>query len=318
MDLALIGSIAPDSRPVYATGMLSFSRFLLSRGKVDTIPPEDPGDLPRWLFSFSRQSTGASYLSHVVKACHLAKVSTEWFPPAVRDLLKRARRSRTGDAESLAPPVYRLDITERMFQWGRSHWPAFAFLAAFAYAFGLRVPSEALPARKETLSIRQDSREVVWTFFQGRKHKPLRHSSVRACVCPSSSRRVLCPYHLALEWLAQIPAGGFLFPGDQMCSSPISSSKVSNVLKSLGENWGYCNWRRWASHGWRRGVASETALTALRAPGTPASRLQTILEADDWSPTGRSYLLYISSIFGEAVAIGASSSLIAESDGEDE
>ena len=80
-------------------------------------------------------------------------------------------------------------------------------------------------------------------------------------------------------------------------------------MKALGHKWGYKNFKRWATHGWRRGLACDTAMSA--------TALQATLDAGDWSEMSRSYLLYIATIFGEREARAAADVLAADSDVED-
>ena len=65
---------------------------------------------------------------------------------------------------------------------------------------------------------------------------------------------------------------------------------------------------RWATHGRRRGIASETALTA--------STLEPVLGAGDWSAHSRAYVLYIASVHGNLGARAAAEALMEESDDE--
>ena len=130
----------------------------------------------------------------------------------------------------------------------------------------------------------------------------------RECVCDRNRRAVLCPFHAALDLLARTPSGGFLFPGET-AGSPISYDKVNTQLKAFGHEWGAPNWKRWASHGWRRGLATETALSA--------HALEEVLKAGDWSKNARSYLLYIATIWGGREAAWAAESFAGESDESD-
>ena len=69
--------------------------------------------------------------------------------------------------------------------------------------------------------------------------------------------------------------------------------------------------RQDATHGWRRGLACDTAMSA--------TALQATLDAGDWSEMSRSYLLYVASIWGEREALAAAQVLaVDESDGEDD
>ena len=102
--------------------------------------------------------------------------------------------------------------------------------------------------------------------------------------------------------------GGFLFPGPQM-GTHISYEKVRKHLKALGSKWGYKNAARWATHGWRRGIACDTAMSA--------TALQSTLDSGDWSEMSRSYLVYIASILGEREARAAAEVLAADSGDEE-
>ena len=102
-----------------------------------------------------------------------------------------------------------------------------------------------------------------------------------------------------------IPQGGFLFPGP-LDGSHISYDQVRKHLKALGFRWGYKNAARWATHGWRRGIACDTVMSA--------SALRATLDSRDWSEMSRSYLLYIASILGEREALAAAEVLAADSD----
>ena len=80
-------------------------------------------------------------------------------------------------------------------------------------------------------------------------------------------------------------------------------------LKALGSRWGWRNAAKWATHGWRRGFACDTAMSA--------TALQATLDAGDWSEMSRSYLLYVASILGEREALAAAEVLAVDSDEDD-
>lgn len=313
--LLSVGSIKPgDSRDSYASGILSFARFLHSRGRDDIIPPEDPEDLRRWTLAFLSKSTGLSYIAHVAKACQVAGVGTDWWPENVRDLLKAAKhREVEGDPEVMALPVFRRETVEKIVSWATEHWLVMAYIAIMSFAFALRVRDECLPARRECLTLNPvaDPPEVTWTFFKGRKHVPGVSSKTRQCVCrdptpdnPDGVRVPLCPYHAAAELLHFAKPGAFLFPGDGPHHA--SYSYLNKQLKALGFKWGAKNAKRWASHGFRRGCATETALHCRY--------LEDIFECGDWSPESRSYLLYIATAFGELEARAMAQSMMMEED----
>ena len=136
--LAVVGSIDGGSRSAYATGVMSFARFLLLRGKRDLIPPDDPLDLNRWLLAFKSHNTGAQYLAHIKKACAVPNVGVAWWPENCRVVLRNSKYARVVDEASEARPVFRREQVQKMEDWGLEHWPAFAYLALFCFAFGHR------------------------------------------------------------------------------------------------------------------------------------------------------------------------------------
>ncbi len=67
------------------------------------------------------------------------------------------------------------------------------------------------------------------------------------------------------------------------------------MVKALGRFFGFANWKRWASHGWRRGKAFENVLSA--------KVLEPVLDDGDGSPKSRSFLRYLQAVYGELQAI---------------
>ena len=140
--MSMLGSIGPTSRGTYASGILNFARFLLYRRARDRVPPDEPKNLMYWMLAFKNHDTAASYLSHVKLACDIARVGIEWFPPYCSRIIRSAKYGILNDEEAEAPPVFRRDLTLRMFNFFLADgWWAMAYLALFAYCFGRRAPS---------------------------------------------------------------------------------------------------------------------------------------------------------------------------------
>ena len=106
--LSAMGSLAPSSRHVYATGIFSLAGFLLDRGLPDDIPPPAK-EVGFWLLAFRSPSTGAQYLSHVAKAVRIAGYAEDdWCPATAKDQLKSAGKERllAGCEEEFLPAVF--------------------------------------------------------------------------------------------------------------------------------------------------------------------------------------------------------------------
>jgi len=71
-------------------------------------------------------------------------------------------------------------------------------------------------------------------------------------------------------------------------------ASITKFLKTTAQLWGFKNWKRWATQGFRRGVAAEVALRS--------EHLAEILETGDWSAKSRAYLRYIAAVHGELEA----------------
>ena len=180
--------------------------------------------------------------------------------PWVGDMDPRLRLARIGTQRLAPPPRPRkcahLQDTVQIVTWAFStnsrRWTLWAGLAAVAYAFGFRVPSELLgqwgvgpnPARFVLLS----SREVRYGPYK-RKAQHHANFTTRSCLCGSAS--AVCP-HLWVEAFHELG----LVSAEYMSQSEFTKMLQVCVSDSLprgppGEE------RLWTSLVFRRGSAAD-------------------------------------------------------------
>ena len=189
-----------------------------------------------WAQLFRHEGTYANYLGYVRTGCMLANAEcTALDDPAV----KRAKASikKSQQFQPRERMWIRRELVERLMLWSLAHpaFEKFAKLWLLAYAFLLRLPSEALPAfagegDHQSALFMEGSNLVL--VLKRRKNKPGGSRLVRTCWCSESkvqlSRRiVLAPVSVC---------DGFSFRQHVQCTSLAAccaSSVDGSCLKEL-------------------------------------------------------------------------------------
>ena len=186
------------------------------------------------------------------------------------------------------------DTLEKLMEFAepRPHLQEYALLYLFAYAFLLRVPSEAVVATaivgKAALSVEGD---FLILALARRKNKPGGSRLVRGCWCKESP--ITCPYHKLRPWIEARARGGGLFPSVTAASALQRLREMLVAVKVPGAG-------PYRTHDLRRGHAKDLQLSGACVAcagrlvcdavlrGAP---LWKILQAGEWrSPAFLKYL----------------------------
>ena len=182
------------------------------------LPPSDAG-LAAWSRLFRRSGTYANYVSYLALACDAVGVSAD----ATRSrLVKRAKATlRKLEGPARVRRFIGEQLTARLFKATVNEDKSVAMLYLLAYAFMLRVPSEALPVltgdvgeqdlpvpagMHSRLGLRRG--ELVLQLAR-RKNRPHGSVLVRGCWC--SRCAATCPVHVLAPWLCALPEGSSPF-----------------------------------------------------------------------------------------------------------
>ena len=240
----------------------AFSVAVLHVRADRALPPSVRG-LVSWSLVFKCAGTFANYVSHVKIGCLLAGVPIDVFEHPV---VKRARAAVASRGLHASRPRHfvRHALLERLVRLASAAAAAeqWRYLWIVAYAFLLRVPSEAIPLRAGDPGV-----PAAWQaglFVHGeemrlrlRTRKNRRQGSLlsRRCWCADSS--ATCPVHALGPWLARHRRGEPLFP---LVSSASALCELRRALRILGvpDAAQYC------THDFRRGHAEAPARPALR------------------------------------------------------
>ena len=209
------------SLPSIRAGLRCWEAFCVRVLKHPRIQiPPSAADLVSWGALFRCAGTYSNYVSYVKVGCLLAGASVSVFksPEVLRG------KAAVGARHDFVPRprlFIRHMIVTRMavFSMSRPAWRQCAMLFMFAYAFLLRVPSEALPAvyidheddaptHPSALLVGPSS---VTLILLRRKNRPQGSRLMRECWCAQCPRT--CPVHVLGKWASQRPAGSHLFPG---------------------------------------------------------------------------------------------------------
>ena len=130
-----------------------------------------------------------------------------------------------------------------------------ALLYLFAYAFLLRVPSEAVLATREGnlrgVSIEGDY--IILTLAK-RKNKLQGSRLVRGCWCAEC--RETCPYHNLKGWVESKAIGERLFPS-------VTPKSALNTLRSMLRSLNVPDAKLYRTHDLRRGHAKDLQISGL-------------------------------------------------------
>ena len=262
---ALLGS-CPRSVASVRSGIrcwLAFAREVLGLDQERALPPSVRG-LVAWSMQFRCAGTYSSYLCHVRFGTLLAGASTCAFE---HEAVKRAKAAVSKRMLFVSRPRHfiNLPLLERLVEVAALFAFPYRFLWIIAYAFLLRVPSEALPLHAGDLT--PQCEHTAGLFFRNgemhlrlrrRKNRPHGSLLVRGCWCSRSPST--CPVHAVESWLAGLRPGDPLFPG-------LSAAEALRVLRGLLDFLNVERASEYRTHDFRRGHAE-----AVRCMSFPARR----------------------------------------------
>ncbi len=195
----------------------------------------------------------------------------------------------------------------------------YSLLFLMAYAFLLRVPSEAIPATAYGNGPCRLSREGPYLVLHldRRKNKPSGSRLVRGCWCKECPRT--CPIHVLGPLLDATAPGELLFP-------EVTAASALHTLRSMLRVLGKDRWHEYRTHDFRRGHAKDLQLSGEAVPavpkvmrwssllfGLPGAPLWQILAAGEWKSPA--FLLYLDMHKLESELVVQAH--VDESDGED-
>ena len=284
---ALIGSI-PRSHSSCISGMRSWAHFadkaLGLKGRE--FPPPIDGILA-WSTLFRSSGTFSNYLNYVKVGCQILELPCSVFSEHA-DEIRRAKAAIDKKRHFVPrqPLFIQAGLLERIAS--RAHNQSMAVyihLFIFAYAFLLRLPSEAIPVRRAGVGfalandcpglLEISSSEIVLHLYR-RKNKPGGSVLRRGCWC--SSHPGICPLHVLGPFTQAHRPGQQLFPG-------ITPSSAVNVLRAMLNSLQVKDAHLYRTHDLRRGHARD-----LQQSG---SNLAEILRAGEWRSAA--FLSYLDS-----------------------
>ena len=261
---------------------------------VDVIPPK-LDLLLSWSSLFRSERTLGNYLGYVKTACLLCGVSVEVFG---HDALKRAKNAVAKKQQFIRRPKLWLQRVQlqSMLEWcdREERHALFGALFLFAYAFLLRLPSEALPVTvgqgSGPCALYQDGDMMVLELAR-RKNKPSGSILRRGCWCGESART--CPLHVLGPLVANCEHGQRLFVVSAACALGI----LREILRGIGMD----KAESYRTHDLRRGHAQDLVESGVSlvvggnllvaSPCCAGATLAVILAAGEWrSPAFLSYI----------------------------
>lgn len=280
---AIIGR-CPGSLESAKSGLrawIGFYRDFL--GRKDSAFPPLVEDLLAWSRLFRHPGTFSNYVNYVSLACELLGCATAVFAhPSLKGAKVAIAKRRLFTART---PLFISLCTVEKFMATASAGQTrrvFVVLCLTAYAFLLRVPSEALPIAAHgyegsnkgatpVLRVHSDKLELVLPRRKNRLHAT---TLFRKCWCGKSPQT--CPVHILGAFFAALPEGSQPFVH-------LSPAVTLETLRCILEDIGIPDARQYRTHDLRRGHAED-----LRIGG---ATLGEILRAGDWkSPAFLHYL----------------------------
>ena len=274
---AILGSCRRSLKSV-RSGIMCWMSFMRAMDPTAPFFPPQLAYLMAWSRMFRCARTFANYLGHVRTGCTVAGQSTA----ALDDpSLKRAKLSiaKANLFVQREKKFVRLEDVEAMLRVAldTGQYVRHAHLFLVAYAFLLRLPSEALPMMAgdcgtQASMFMEDGKLVV--KLRRRKNKPHGSRLVRSCWCKQHA--ATCPTCVLGPWLEAMDVGTPIFGG-------ISAADALSALRALLVQVGVADAGAYRTHDMRRGHADD-----LRKSGAP---LWQILAAGEWcSPAFLAYL----------------------------
>jgi hypothetical protein len=303
--VAILGPAA-RSLPSLRSGLrawVGYARQVLRCRVGQEFPPSVDG-IVAWSLLFGNPGTFANYLNYLRVGCILARLPVAVFAAPE---IKRAKAAIARRLLFNPRPQFfiRLRLLEKLIASDLPDgWAGQRALWILAYAFLLRVPSEALPCVYGGRSFHPGAQSSICFTDDGkvglrlarRKNKPRGTTLWRLCWCRQSA--TTCPVHALARACEGMAPGQALFPG----------SRPADVLSQLRVCLGRLGVPRaseYRSHDFRRGHAQDMAASG--------ADLASILAAGEWrSPA---FLAYLSreELEGEAIL----QAHLADSDGEE-
>ena len=289
-------------RPV-ASGIKSYANFCAARNRP-WFPPTETS-VKEWSTSFNPGRSYQNYLRHLQKACFLLDQPTPWLTQAVKTLAAGLENAQ--DKSFIFPNFIQSPDLITMLRHIKLD-TELGQLCYMAYLFSLRVPSEALTARrafaddpllgfvpqedKALMGVRSYKQtDILVLKFAFRKN--LRNGCIlkRPCICSEKNplARLLCPPHTLWPLIKQrVDTGDLLFPN-------FTAHKFNLALKALMEDLRFDRAREYSSRAFRRGATQEIKDTG--------STLAVIITSGGWTAAG--YKSYLDLQMDEALNISA-------------
>lgn len=277
--VAILGA-SPHILPSMRSGIRTWAGFAACAAPHAQAWPPTLDVLLAWSLLFRCKGTFRNYVSFLRTACCITRHPVAVFdaPEISRAMLAIAKRRLFAPREQM---FIRRELVAKLVNI-KHLCRGFRAMLILAYAFLLRVPSEALPCRiSRTPS--GDGQGQSWLYVDDkratlilRRRKNKQGGSVlnRGCWCKQC--KVTCPVHRLLELCANLQAG------DKVCRGLCAKRALGLLRKSLTDL-GVDNAGQYRTHDLRRGHAQD-----LLQSGAP---LAAILAAGEWrSPAFLSYV----------------------------
>ena len=278
------------------SGFSCYAAFIRSADPLGEAIPPKLNMLLSWSTLFRSERTLANYLGYVKTACLLDGASVAVFES---DALKRAKNSVAKSQRFTKRPklfIQRARV-QGILEWcaDKERYSLLGVLFLFAYAFLLRLPSEALPVTCGKCSgpcaLYREGDNLILDL-ERRKNRPSGSKLVRGCWCKESP--ATCPLHILGPILAGCDFGQRVFD--------VSPARALGCLKEILRGMGVDQAADYRTHDLRRGHAQDLVeygmiKSHLHARGCWSSShvagasLAVILSAGEWkSPAFLAYI----------------------------
>lgn len=276
---ALVGSAPKSSRE--AVSVLRTWAAFARASRLEIALPPTSDDIVAWSTLFKSVKVFRNYIAKLKLACMIYRVDVSW---CEHESVKRAKDAL---AKRGPPPrekkfIQHDKVIKLVDLAMKERAPAMAALYLLAYAFMLRVPSEAIPMRHggdgsdsvEGQSVVRFKQNSVVLRLESRENRPHGSELLRHCWCVSC--KGTCPVHRVQDILCGVGVGEALFKG-------FTPSHVLKTLKRHLRQLRITEADSYRTHDFRRGHALDMQLNG--------KTLYQILEAGQWdSPRFLSYL----------------------------
>ena len=253
----------------------------------------------RWSTLFKPGRTFGGYVAHLAKACQLLDIPPLWYNSAVRGVISGLENAQDVSFK------FENYIFKRLFRKILAHETLsseFGRLCYLAYVFILRLPSEALPVVRASLTddllkrtpLPGDCPALIGTRFLAdsservvlklRSRKATRGGAIlmRPCFCDTDDlgAKGICPIH---DWWPAVCSstswGEPLFPS-------LRSKNINRILKGMLRSLKVPEADSYSTHAFRRGASME-----LKGSGSTFAQ---VLKTVGWnSASFRAYLSFV-------------------------